>query len=86
MAKHKFKLGTRVRDICNGFIGIALARHEYLNGCVQYSVEPPVDRDNKYSDALRIDEGQLEKVDDGILEKKPKPKRDGGPSVREPKS
>ena len=79
----KLTLGERVKDIVNGFTGIVTVRHEYLNGCIQYTVEPSVGEDNKYIEPLRIDEEQLEKVDDGILKSKKKPKKVGGPTLRE---
>ena len=34
------KLGDRVRDWVTGYVGVASARVEYLNGCVQFCVEP----------------------------------------------
>lgn len=32
------KLGDRMKDKVSGFEGIAISKHEYLNGCVRYSL------------------------------------------------
>ncbi len=34
------KLGDKVRDSISGFEGIAIAKSEYLHGCVSWQVEP----------------------------------------------
>ena len=47
------KLGSEVRHIITGFTGIATARCEYLNGCVQYCVQPrELDKDGKMQEAM----------------------------------
>ena len=56
------KLGDKVQDKITGFIGIATARIEYLHGCVQIEVMPPVDKDNKKPDAIWMDEPRLESI------------------------
>ncbi len=53
------ELGDTVRDLITGFEGIAISRIEYLNGCVQICVKPPVDKDGKMRDGEYIDIGQL---------------------------
>lgn len=35
---HKIKLGDKVRDKITGYTGIAVARTEFINGCIQYTV------------------------------------------------
>jgi len=59
------KLGNKVRCLVTGFEGITVSRVEYLNGCVQYCVAPPV-RDNKKEDGIYIDHQQLQVIDGGI--------------------
>jgi len=66
---NKIKLGDEVRDKVTGLTGIATTKVEFLNGCVQYQVQPPVDKEGKMVEAEYIDDSQLEKV------KKEKPKR-----------
>ena len=76
------KLGQKVRDIVTGLEGVATARIEYLNGCVQYCIKPPI-RDGKSSDAEYIDHQQLEVVDDGVHAQL-NPTRTGGPVMDAP--
>ncbi|KKK97278.1 hypothetical protein LCGC14_2654360 [marine sediment metagenome] len=63
-------LGDKVTDSYNGFKGTAVARIEYLNGCVQYEVESSLlDKENE----------QVKRwIDIQRLEKKSKVKVGGG--------
>lgn len=56
-------LGDKVKDRITGFVGIATSRHEFINGCVQYSVTPQVDKDGKYVNPEGFDEARLEVVE-----------------------
>ena len=47
MSHTTFTIGDRYRDRVSGFAGIIVARIEYLDGCVQYELKPPVDKDGK---------------------------------------
>lgn len=83
----KIKLGVRARNIVSGFTGIVTARCEYLNGCVQYCLSPPVDKDGKSVEGIYIDEGQIEIVDKGIHARKkkaPEGASSGGPQSNTP--
>lgn len=60
------ELGWQVRDLVTGFTGIAVARVEYLNGCVQYCVKPQAGEDGKMPEGEYIDAGQLEIVGPGV--------------------
>jgi len=73
--KKQIELGQRVKDKVSDFIGIAVARVTYLNGCVQIQVTPKA-VEGKIINQW-IDEIQLEVVDQGILpvEKKEKPEK-----------
>lgn len=53
-------LGSKVRDVINGFEGIAAAHCEHITGCIQYVVSPPVDKDGKRIDGVWVDEMRLE--------------------------
>lgn len=54
-------LGSRVRDKITGFQGIVTSRHEYLNGCVRFAVQPEgLDKDDKIPEDKVFDEPQLE--------------------------
>lgn len=59
MTAWMFELGTQVRDRVTEFQGTITSRIEYLNGCLQYCVEPKLDKDGKARDHKYIDEGQL---------------------------
>ena len=57
------ELGWRVKDKISGFTGVAIARTEWLNGCIRINVAPEKsDKDGKPLDDRYIDEGQLELI------------------------
>ena len=62
----EFKLGSMLKDKVTGMTGIAMARVEYLNGCIQYGIKTKATKDGKYPDTDYIDVGQLELVGKGI--------------------
>lgn len=64
-AKPAFNLGSKLRDRCSGFEGIAIARADMWNGCTQFGLQPPGAPD-KLADATYFDHHQLEFVDDGL--------------------
>jgi hypothetical protein len=76
---HKFKLGVKLRDMVTGLTGITKSRVEYLNGCIQYSIQPPVGADGKYPDSYWFDQDQLVLVDNGISVQK---NDNGGPESK----
>lgn len=64
----KFNNGERVKCLVTGVEGIVTARADYLNGCVNYCVKPPVDKDGKVIEGVWCDEPQLALVDSGIAQ------------------
>lgn len=83
------KLGNKVKDIVSGFTGIATAKVVYLNGCVQFCVNPPMPKNGKgeYIKGRYFDEEQLKKVTGGIkIKKKAKVVDPGGPQSNTPGS
>jgi len=56
------ELGDKVKDKYSGFTGIAVARTEFINGCVQYGVVSRVTKDNKEPVEMGIDEDSLEVI------------------------
>jgi len=72
----EIKLGDKVRDKITGFMGIAVAKTEFLNGCIQFNVLPKGDKINKMPDEISIDEQSLEII---RVKKKVKKKENGGP-------
>ena len=77
------ELGCKVKDSVTGLEGIVVGRTHYLNGCIQWGVRPPIDKDGKVVDAFWIDEAQLERTGDGIAVASPF-RMTGGPSHCEP--
>lgn len=82
MKQEKIELGNKVRCKITGYTGIATAKTEFLNGCVQYEVTAKIGKDNKLlmEGNPGIDEQSLEV----IKSKKKKIKKDdnGGPMRR----
>lgn len=77
----EIKLGDKVRCKHTGFVGIAVAKSEFINGCIQYMVAPKVGKDNKILEDIGIDSQSLELVKP---KKKPKKKKErrGGPTTK----
>jgi len=77
----EIELGDTVKCKYTGFKGIAVAKTEYINGCVQFSIASRVGKDNKLErDEICIDSQSLI-----VVKKKPKDNEDdeddtGGPS------
>tara|TARA_R110002167_G_scaffold106599_6_gene273251 strand:+ start:7949 stop:8188 length:240 start_codon:yes stop_codon:yes gene_type:complete len=53
-------LGKKVKSIITGFEGIATAKIEYINGCVQYCVKPKCDKNGLMPEGHYIDVEELE--------------------------
>ena len=58
----KIKLGQKVRDTISGTEGTAIARTEWLYGCVRVAVQPEGSKDGCPFEAFNVDEPQLEVV------------------------
>jgi hypothetical protein len=67
----------QVRCKVTGLSGIVTGRTEYINGCIQWLVRPPLDKDGKPQEGQWLDEAMLEVVGDGIFVATPE-KRPGG--------
>lgn len=61
----KIELGKVVRDKVSGYEGVCTSRVEFMTGCVQYAIQPKVDKDGKLPDVVYFDEGRLEMVSAG---------------------
>jgi len=55
----EFKLGTILKDKITDFEGTAIAKVEYLNGCVRYEIQPRKLKDGNKIESIWIDESQL---------------------------
>ncbi len=58
----KIQLGDKVKCKHSGFTGIAVARSEFINGCIQIEVLPKVKKGNEIVEPQGIDEQSLEVV------------------------
>lgn len=76
-------LGAAVRDVVSGFTGIATARVEYINGCIQYCVQPAM-HEGRYDEARYFDHQQLQVIGEGITAIHQMTKATGGPSPNTP--
>lgn len=52
-------VGDKVKDTITGLEGMAVAKIIYMNGCIQYEVQPKGLKDGKIIKSAWIDEGQL---------------------------
>ncbi len=77
------KLGDKVRDTISGLVGTAVSRTEYLNGCVQYGVQPKFKKDGTELPTWNIDGEQLEVVGKKKIKTKREP--NGGPTSLRPR-
>jgi hypothetical protein len=75
-------LGQKVRDQITGFEGIAVAKVEYINGCIQFGIKPK-STDGKMPETVYLDEQTLEVVDAGVAIEA---RRTGGENMDTPKS
>lgn len=69
------RLGDKVEDMVTGFSGIAVARSEYLNGCIRFGVQGPL-HDGIPTEWQWFDEAQLHILAEGAVQL-PLPLRQG---------
>jgi hypothetical protein len=78
--KFKFSNGQKVRDRVTGIVGIITGACIWLNGCIQYSIQPSAkEGDSLKPESWWMDEQQLELIDEGVNIKM---KDTGGPSIK----
>ena len=70
-------LGKQVKDKVTGFEGIVIGKIEYLFGCNQYGIAPPV-KDNKVGDVSWFDEGRIEVIGEGVTAESVTAEKPGG--------
>jgi len=59
-------MGKKVKDRISGFEGIAMSRHEYLNGCIQWGIQAKVDKDGNMPEIEHIDQEDLKITGVGV--------------------
>jgi hypothetical protein len=84
--KFKFEKGIEVQDVVTKFKGVIAWRVDFLTGCAQYGVQPPVDEKGEVPASKQFDENQLIKIGEGIVlpddmpKEVPKKRTPGGPA------
>lgn len=58
-------LGKRAQDKITGFTGVIVGHIEYLTGCNQYGIAPPVDKDGKVQQTEWFDESRITVLGEG---------------------
>lgn len=91
MADHRISLGDKVKDRVSGFEGIATGRHEYIFGCLQYSVTPAVKEQKDEAKVRAFDDGALDITERNAVQRwptdasgTPQPSPSGGPDREAP--
>ena len=64
------KLGDQVECLVTGHAGIVSQRVENLNGCIQFTVRAPMDKDGKMGEAYCMDAANLKIVKKNAVEHK----------------
>jgi hypothetical protein len=52
----RIELGSLVKDSVTGFEGVVTGRSEYITGCAQILVQPPVKRNGEFVESRWFDE------------------------------
>ena len=69
--ENQIQLGNKVKDIVTGLEGVACAKIEYLNGCIQFEIIPKVTaKATEYPKYSWIDIDRLAYVSRGICVEK----------------
>jgi len=76
----EIKLGDKVRCKYTGFTGLATAKTEFINGCIQILVLPKADKNNKMPEEVGIDSQSLEVIEPKKIQQVKK--RNGGQMTR----
>ena len=56
-------LGLKVRDVVTGFEGLAIGFTQYMTGCKQLLVQPPVTPEGVWVESAWIDHNRLEVIE-----------------------
>lgn len=64
-------LGDKVKDTISGLVGIAVARTEWLHGCLRITIQPAMGTDGKVPENYTVDEPQCEVLEVGAVRNDP---------------
>lgn len=71
-------MGKKAKDKITGFEGIIVGFCEFLYGCNQYGITPPMDKDGKLGGTQYFDEGRIEVIGEGVKPSDVRVKDPGG--------
>lgn len=74
------KLGVQAKDKVTGFEGIVTGAAQYLSGCNQFVIQPPM-KDGKFEGSHWFDEGRLEVTGPGVSPASVQAATAGGPQA-----
>lgn len=57
-----FRMGDTVKDDITGIVGMCIGRAEHVNGCLQYTIQPPVDKEGKIPNPTSVDYQRIQLV------------------------
>lgn len=57
-------MAKKVRDTITGFSGVVVGHVEYISGCNQSLVQPPVKTDGEYVEGRYIDDDRLSVIEE----------------------
>lgn len=81
---NKFEFGDEVYDRQTGFRGKIYTRTIFINGCVNYSIRPRIDKDGKIPDAHGFPAGDIIRVEP--VATTPNTPKTGGPILKAQRS
>ncbi len=59
------ELGVKAKDTVTGLTGIITGKVEYITGCDQYLLQPPMTKQGLFIEPRWMDEGRLEQIGNG---------------------
>lgn len=65
--RKRIELGDECSDPVSGLVGIAICRHQYLQGCDRISLQQPMQKDGTMFETVAFDEPQLEVVKRSVV-------------------
>ena len=80
----KLEMGRKAKDKITGFTGYLTGRAEYITGCNQWCLNPQVKDDGTKLDAIWLDEGRIEPLDEIIKIQTVQAELNGGPNPDAP--
>lgn len=66
MRDERIALGVKAKDRVTGFTGIVTVKHEFLSGCLQWTLTPPVDDKGVLPPMEHFDGERLVFIDEGV--------------------